>query len=77
MKEVIYINDPKKNEDRLSITHCFNGTKGWVQYTPISLNYDKIVYLGKCSIDGDMFAAYPNNEPTIIILRGHLNSGKY
>jgi hypothetical protein len=38
-------------------------------------DFDKIVYLGKCDHDGDMFAAY--HRGYISIYRGHLNSGKY
>lgn len=49
--------------------------KGWA--TPYYLPSDmkKIVYLGKCSIDGDMFCTYIKDR--VLIYKGNLNDGTY
>ena len=36
----------------------------------------KVIYLGRCEIDGDMFAEHTEGGE-ILIYTGHLNSGKY
>ena len=44
------------------------GIRGWI---PSSLNpedFDKVIYLGNCGADGDMFACYTSD--TINIYRG-------
>lgn len=69
-----------KEEDQqekkpVEFTHCFWGDDGWVATKIRPDKYRKIVYLGKCDIDGDMFAAYNNDN--IEIFKGHLNSGRY
>lgn len=74
MKEVIYI-DNKPLEKPVEITHYFDSAVGWVKCSDILKSYNKIVYLGKCDTDGDMFVAY--EKDFIDILKGHLNSGKY
>lgn len=74
MKQVERI-DKKESEKPIEITEVLNPSTGWGRVS-IDLNdYDRVVYLGKCFVDGDMFAAYHNNR--IEIFRGHLNSGKY
>lgn len=77
MKEVIRIQDePKKDEKPIEFTHVLSDTKGWRKDNVNPNDYDKTVYLGRCATDGDMFAAYYSGG-TIIIFKGHLNSGKY
>jgi hypothetical protein len=74
-KRVIFIEQPQENDKPIEFTHLLTGGRGW---TPIEVKpnvYKKIVYLGKCCVDGDMFAAYSDN--TIRIFKGHLNSGRY
>lgn len=62
----------------IEFTHMLDEYEGWIDsISNLSVfSIQKVVYLGKCSEDGDMFAVYTNlNE--IVIYRGHLNSGKY
>jgi len=74
MKEVIRIDD--NNEENLSLTHFLTEGDGWQECPPTEpLNLDKIVYLGKDSLEGDMFACYDGG--CIHIYKGHLNNGKY
>jgi hypothetical protein len=77
MKEVIRIGEVvQESETPVEFTHYQIGTDGWCQAfnTPYELN--KIVFLGKCDCDGDMFAGYTISG-SIVIYKGHLNSGKY
>lgn len=76
MREVIKITDPtEKSDKKVKFTHELFGELGWrkTKYKPNES--EKVVYLGECLEDGDMFAAYIHN--TICIFKGHLNSGKY
>lgn len=80
MKSVIYIEQKEEQEENpVEFTHVYNDLSGWLptELTPSQYNNpnEKIVYLGKCIHDGDMFAAYSNSN--IQIFKGHLNSGKY
>ena len=57
----------------------FKEILGTSEYTDTNLkpiNFKKVVYLGKCGVDGDMFAAY-TELGNIEIFKGHINSGKY
>lgn len=78
MKEVIYIKSTVlKNEEPIQLTH--RKTRGWRNLSLEEANKylrtaEKIVYLGKCAEDGDMFAVY---NGYIMIFKGRLNSGKY
>jgi len=75
MKEVIRIPDNKTEEDKpVEVTHYLDSDFGWTKTDSID-NPDKVVYLGRCKNDGDMFAAYERGY--IVIYKGHLNSGKY
>ena len=76
MKEVIRIEGEKSTEEKpVEFTHEMNECSGW-QLSPFGTeHFLKIVYLGECSVDGDMFAAY--SAECISIFKGHLNSGKY
>lgn len=74
MKKVIRISE-QTNQKPIEFTHSLNEFNGWEE-TTISPNiFDKIVYLGNCSDDGDMFAAY--QDGVIIIYKGYFNDGVY
>lgn len=77
MKEVIRIQDEKVQDEKpVEFTHYLHGNDGWQSSFHFLPNiFDKIVYLGECAEDGDIFAAYLNGA--INIYKGHLNSGKY
>jgi hypothetical protein len=74
--EVIYIEQREQNEKPVEFTHQTSNSVGWVTTSEEPLEYKRVVYLGKCDCDGDMFAAY-DESGAIIIFKGHLNSGKY
>lgn len=81
MKKVIVIPEVGRAAGHLmplELTH--RKTNGWQKVERVTVkNYlhsaDKVVYLGKCEEDGDMFALYTNGF--IMIFKGHLNSGTY
>ena len=76
MKKVIYINEQVDKDDKpVEFTHRLCEERGWKKCTLEPIDYEKVVYLGKCKYDGDMFAAYSVGH--ISIYKGHLNSGKY
>lgn len=66
------------NEKEIELT-ARKKTDGWKLLLDKGKSYlsraKKVVYLGKCEQDGDMFAVY--QDDFIRIFRGHLNSGKY
>lgn len=76
MAQVIYVDAPKEEEKKkVEFTHYLNTKNGWVNATCEPDTYEKVVYLGKCGLVGDVFAAY--SDKCIIIYKGHLNSGEY
>ena len=79
MREVIRVDQigKEKVENGVEFTHLLDSYKGWADILPdfIDEYTNKIVYLGKCAADGDMFAIYYDDY--IQIVKGHLNSGKY
>jgi len=74
MKRVIMIGEEPKEDKPLELTHR-QGVDGWAGVSNLPDAYDKILYLGKCYFDGDMFAAY--TKTSIEIFKGHLNNGTY
>lgn len=79
MKQVIFIDQPKEQEGKpVEFTHTFDIDEGWCESSikPSDSEIVKVVYLGNCKLDGDMFAAY-HKFGSILIFKGHLNSGKY
>ena len=77
MKEVIRIDTPKQEDEKpVEFTHCLRHDLGWKTTEAKPHEYQKVVYLGECKYDGDMFAAY-YKFGTIVIFKGHLNSGRY
>lgn len=77
MKKVIMIPEqPKEEKKPVEFTHFLDGDHGWTRIDTKPSMYEKIIYLGKCNKDGDMFAVYSAYDE-IIIFKGHLNSGEY
>jgi hypothetical protein len=87
MESVIYIDKHYEefkdagNTNPVEFTHYMSIRRGWIETVEQTDNYVKIVYLGRCDYDGDMFAAYSSDSDypqiTISIFKGHLNSAKY
>lgn len=76
MKEVIRIEGiDKETEKPVEFTHYLNSCEGWKMTYNTPRLFNKVVYLGRCPSEGDMFACYYNK--VIEICKGHLNSGKY
>lgn len=69
------------NEEKpLELTHIVSSSiihaDTWGEFDRSDIKeYDKIVYLGHCKVDGDLFAGY--SDGIIDLFRGNLNSGKY
>lgn len=77
MKSVIFIDKENKEEEKpVEFTHYSKGSK-WEAARTTPSDYEKVVYLGKDVIDGDLFACYEKKGTYICIHKGHLNSGKY
>ena len=74
--EVIRIYGIKNEEEKPVEFEKMLGLTGKVETNDKPTDYARVVYLGKCQIDGDMFAAY-GKEGTIEIFIGNLKSGKY
>lgn len=78
MREVIRIpkSDCKKEGKPIELTHYLD-KNGWEETRLNSRDSGiyKIVYLGECIENGDMFAVYICDF--IVTYKGRLNSGKY
>jgi len=75
-KSAIFIEDKKQDDEKpIEFTHCLDDKDGWEKTTDTPSQYDKVIYLGNCERDGNMFCAY--HGAYIFIFKGHLNSGKY
>lgn len=75
MKEVIYIEKEKKTKKHVEFTHCYDGSSGYIEALEQPSDYEKVIYLGNCRVDGDIFACY--KEGYLEIYKGKLNSGYY
>jgi hypothetical protein len=76
MKSVIYIDKPcGSGEKPVELNEFFDSDNGWVTTDATPGYSDKVLYLGHCEFDGDMFALY--YKDCINIYKGHLNSGRY
>jgi len=53
----------------MKFTHDSDIQDGWRKTTQIPSDFKEVKHLGKCAIDGDMFAAY-NHEGEIHIFKG-------
>jgi len=59
----------KQKESRKTVfTKCLDASHGWEKTIHKPTDFGKVVYLGKCDVDGDMFAAYDDNF--VIIFKG-------
>lgn len=75
MAQVIYIDAPQKEEKKkVGFTHYMT-KNGWEPFEGFK-NLLRVIYIGNCVIDGDMFIAY-RHDGCIDIWKGHLNSGEY
>jgi hypothetical protein len=77
-KAIIIGEEPQKESKGIEFTHILNTLKGWTTTNdkPSFNRIAKIVYLGKCETDGDMFACY-YDVGVIVIYKGNLNDGTY
>ena len=80
MKSVVYIEPAEVyGEHPIKLTHVLYDN-GWEEISDtskkLSEKFNKIVYLGFDSDDGDMFACY-GYYGEIVIYKGLLNSGRY
>ena len=80
MKQVIMIPSltEAKEEKPVEFTHITHPKEGWrlTSHKPTDDDVINVFYIGKCVVDGDMFAV-TSNDRMIRIYKGHLNSGKY
>jgi len=53
-----YISLEQKEIKKTIFTAISNIGEGWVETEILPENFDKVVYLGNCHTDGDMFACY-------------------
>ncbi len=74
MKQVIRLEEEKKKPIEFTHYQTFNGWQ--VCNFKDVYKVEKIRHLGKCVVDGDIFAVY-NEDGSIDICRGHLNDGVY
>jgi hypothetical protein len=72
--QVEMIPNPFKKEQgiKTELTHI-KGCDGWRTFSQSQLPIQRVVYLGKCSEDGDTFAIFYNGM--ISFCKGHLNNG--
>ena len=75
-KAIIIGEEPQKESKGIEFTHFLNEEKGYMSTKDLPSEYVKIVYLGKCKEDGDLFAAY-SDTGYIFIYKGNLNDGTY
>jgi hypothetical protein len=68
------LRDDTQPQRPIEFTHELTPTSGWAVTTAKPDRYARVVYLGECSIDGDMFAAY-YEVGDISIFKGHYNDG--
>lgn len=74
-----YRNSFNAEVKEVEFTGVLCGDKGWTVFESEDLwdisKSDKIVYIGNCKTDGDLFNIYVNGR--IEFFKGHLNSGFY
>lgn len=77
MKQVLLVSDLEKAEKKpVEFTHYLNPHgRGWEPTIAKPNDFPKVVYLGYCNEDGDMFATL--GDGFIRIFKGHLNDGVY
>lgn len=72
MRKVEYIEKPNDNKKLVEFTHEMSGG-GWLVTKVHPKTMDRVIYLGTCEFDGDMFVAY--TDKNINIFKGYLNTG--
>lgn len=79
MRKVKYAfgDEPETNETGIVFTHYLNTTVGFEETEAKPNEFTQISYLGKCTVDGDMFAAKRTQNNSILVFKGHLNNGTY
>lgn len=76
MREVIYVDNLKGNENPIQFTHYLDAVKKEWETNQHHVNsVGDIYYMGRDPVDGDLFFA--KDGKFIRIYKGHLNSGKY
>ena len=68
MTKYISLETKEKKIEKTIFTAYLCGIDGWELSSLNPEDFDKVVYLGKCDEDGDMFAGYKDEE--ISIYRG-------
>lgn len=59
--------EPKEVKETV-FTHYLDEKHGWRETDDSPKAYEKVIYLGKCRQDGDMFSAYSHGS--IVIFKG-------
>lgn len=75
-KAIIIGKESKKESKGIEFTHYLSISSGWTGINQKMPNLNKVVYLGKCDADGDMFAGYFTSG-SITVYKGFLNDGTY
>lgn len=68
MIEYISLAEKEKKVKETTFTHRLTPKKTWIRGGPLN-HFKKIIYLGECEKDGDMFVCY-HEDNTINIYRG-------
>jgi len=58
MTKYISLEPKEKRNKKTVFTKYLCGIGGWIEGSLEPENFDKVVYLGNCDADGDMFACY-------------------
>lgn len=69
MTKFISIEETKESKKETVFTHYLSSSDGWLETTLTPRYYKKVLYLGECMDDGDMFACYTYQE-IIVIYKG-------
>jgi len=73
-------NNSKGKNDCIRLTHFQSISIGWVKEEADEIaetleQTERVVYLGECAEEGDMFVLYAD-DGSIFIYKGNLNNGK-
>ena len=68
MTKYISLEQKEKRNKKTTFEQYLNGVGGWIYAVKTPEDFDKVVYLGNCDIDGDMFACY--KQDVIQIYKG-------
>jgi hypothetical protein len=61
MTKYINLETKEKKNKKTIFEKYFYQRKGWIDSSLPPEDFDKVVYLGNCDVDGDMFACYRAN----------------